>query len=280
MCPLSFLSGVGDYEQKNGYLCNMKLSFNIEYRAPFGQSLHVNIAYMGSDGHTRLQNLPMHTDDGVNWLLETTSVSFPHVEIVYMAYSYQVEDDNGKVMRREWNGVPRLYASDCTKDFIFLDKWRDISVQHYIYRWLKRPAAVLRNIPYFDKSVIFRVSAPQVESGFSVALLGGEPTLGRWNVQRYLTMYYVGDGDWMLSINAYAVALPLEYKYVVVDDSTHHVVEWERGMNRSIGPLKLESGQQIVAYGGNIRTQCRLICHDDFFNKDYVINHEIRELYI
>ena len=258
----------------------MKLSFNIEYRAPFGLSLHVHIAYIGTDGHVRFSNLPMHTDDGVAWTLETSSVSFPHVGVIYIAYHYQVEDDNGKVLRKEWNGVPRIYAPDITKDFIFLDMWRDISMQHYIYHWLKRPAAVLKNIPYFDKSVIFRVSAPQVGRGFSVALLGGEATLGRWNVQRYLPMYYVGDGDWMLSINAYALELPLEYKYVVVDDSTHHLVEWESGYNRRIGSLKLEPSQQIVVHGGNVRTRCRLVCHDDFFNKDNVINHEIRELYI
>lgn len=259
---------------------NMKMSFQIEYRAPFGQSMHLCVTYYNAEMHHRVHDLLMHTDDGNTWEVETSSMVLSHFPIAYVEYHYQVEDDHGKCIRKEWSGVPRVYAIDDSKNYIFQDQWRDLSLQHYLFRWTKRPLAYLKNIPFFDRSIVFRVSAPHIKSSQHVALLGSEGPLGAWNVKHPLPMHYIGDGDWMLSINAYAIRLPLEYKYVVVSDETHDVVEWEKGENRRTKIKRLEWGEQLVLYGGNLRTDCELVCHDDFFNKDNTITHEIRELYI
>lgn len=259
----------------------MKLNFNIKYRTPFGQSMHVWISYIDKDGHTRENNLLMRTDDGVAWMAETTGIVLAHAPIRYIAYVYQVEDDDGKVMRKEWNAVPRLFSLDVSRKYIFHDIWRDLSLQHYIY-----PASHLREVqsvssmPCFNRSVIFRVSAPQVADGFSLAVLGSEPSLGVWNEMRYLPMRYIGDGDWMLTINAYAMMFPFEFKYVVVDDTTHDIVEWERGDNRKADVVRLEDGEQLVVYGGNIRVKCELTYQDEMLGEKSVLKHEIRELYI
>ena len=93
-------------------------------------------------------------------------------------------------------------------------------------------------------------------------------------------MHYVGDGDWMLTINAYAMVFPFEFKYVVVDKATHDIVEWESGDNRKADVIRLEDGEQLVIYGGNIRTKCKLVYHDELLGIDDITNHEIRELYI
>lgn len=259
---------------------NMKMSFQIEYRAPFGQSLHLCVTYYNAEMHHRAHNLLMHTGDGSTWTVETSSMMLSHFPISYLEYHYQVEDDHGKCIRKEWSGVPRVYAIDDSKNYIFQDQWRDLSLQHYLFRWAKRPLAYLKNTPFFDRSIVFRVSAPHIKSYQRVALLGSEAPLGAWNVKHPLPMYYIGDGDWLLSINAYALRLPLEYKYVVINDETHDVVEWEKGENRQTKLKRLEWGEQLILHGGNLRTDCELVCHDDYFNKDNTIAHEIRELYI
>lgn len=263
------------------YLCIMKLNFSIRYQTPFGQSMHVCISYIDKAGHTRESNLLMHTDDGITWTAETTGIVFAHVPIRFLKYTYQVEDDRGKLMRREWNAVPRLFCLDVSRKYIFHDIWRDLSLQHYIFSATpSREVVPVSSMPCFNRSVIFRVSAPQVTDGFSVAVLGSEPSLGVWNEMRYLPMRYIGDGDWMLTINAYAMTFPFEFKYVVVDEKTHDIVEWESGDNRKAEVIRLEDGEQLVVYGGNLRTKCELTYHDEMLGENSVLKHEIRELYI
>ncbi len=259
----------------------MKLNFSIRYRTPFGQSMHVLIRYIDTDGHTRENDLLMHTDDGTLWQAETAGIVTAHAPIRYLVYAYQVEDDKGKVMRKEWSAVPRLIGLDTSRKYIFQDIWRDISLQHYIYpEKQQRETQPIGSMPYFNRSVIFRVSAPQVREGYSVAVLGSEPSLGVWNERRYLPMRYIGDGDWMLTINAYAMLFPFEFKYVMVDNATHDVVAWEIGANRKADVIRLENDEQLVVYGGNIRIPCELDFHDELLDHHDVMKNELRELYI
>lgn len=243
--------------------------------------MHVCIRYIDVEGHKRESNLLMRTDDGLLWQAETGGIVFAHEPIRFFVYYYQVEDDHGKVMRREWNAVPRIYSLDATRKYIFQDIWRDLSLQHYIYPVKqKRKPTKISAMPYFNRSVIFRVSAPQVRDDRSVAILGSEAALGVWNEKRYLPMHYIGDGDWMITINASAMEFPFEFKYVVVDNKTHDVVEWEHGANRKAQVKRLEEGEQLVIYGGNVRSMCALSFHDELLDEAHTQKHEIPELYI
>lgn len=259
----------------------MKLMFSIKYKTPFGQSMHVVVNYLAEDGRMRPSNLTMHTDDGLLWTAETTGLLQRHAPIKALAYTYRVEDDHGKVMRAEWDAVPRLYNIDTSRSYIFTDIWRDLSVHHYLYlSRQERMVTALSALPCFNRSVVFRVSAPQVREGYEVAVLGSEPSLGVWNERRYLPMRYIGNGDWMLTINAYAMTLPFEFKYVVVDQQTHDIAVWENGENRQTALKSLDDGQQLVVYGGNLRVPCELSFHDEWLDKESTIEYEIRELYI
>ena len=258
----------------------MKLSFKIEYRAPFGQSMHACIKYTTKDKHQYERNVLMHTDDGHLWQAETSGIMLNRPPIDWVTYYYQLEDNNGKVCRKEWTGVPRCFVLDESKNYIFQDIWRDLAISRYLFPLSKRPKTKIAAIPQFNRSVIFRVSAPQVEDTQCVALLGSEAILGRWNETRYLPLQYVGDGDWMLSINAEAIGIPFEFKYVIVDNQSHEVITWENGDNRTIGVDRLDDSDQLVVYGGNVRTPCKLVFHDELFNEDHTLNYEVRDLYI
>ena len=85
----------------------MKLRFTINYGTQWGESLHVVITYHSVDGTARVRNLLMTTDDGVYWSLETAAVESRQHPIATFSYHYQVEDAEGRVLRREWMGVPR-----------------------------------------------------------------------------------------------------------------------------------------------------------------------------
>jgi len=252
----------------------MKLKFSIQYHTAWGESLHVSIDFHSEDGTVRHQNLLMQTDDGEQWTLETSALMSRHHPLSYIQYRYQVEDADGQVLRKEWNMVPRIYHFDATKDYVFPDEWRDRPLPMHLYSAAYQTTAhsslnvqlstfnVQRStfnvqplrLPLFRRTILFRVSAPQLKSGQTVAVCGSHPAIGSWNTSRYLPMEYAGDGDWMLTVNAQGWLMPIEYKYVIVDGATHELVAWEEGDNRVIGDgcLVME-GQVLVLYGGHLR---------------------------
>lgn len=124
------------------------------------------------------------------------------------------------------------------------------------------------------------MSAPHVDDNHSVAILGSDPVLGDWNEAHYLLLHYIGDGDWALSINAQALKLPFSFKYVVVDNETRDVVEWESGWNRELDVDEIKNGMQLVIYGGNVRTKALLTYSDELLGEQHSIEHEISDLYI
>ena len=245
----------------------MKLKFTIQYGTQWGESLHVVVSYLSLDGTKKTANLLMLTDDGTQWSLETSAVESRQHPIESFSYHYQVEDEDGHVIRREWTMIPRIYHFDTSKNYVLSDLWRDLPIQYHLYssayittKGLARDEQVKPiRVPLYRKTIIFRVSAPQLIKGQSLAIVGSHPALGDWNAARYLRMEYLGQHDWMLSVNVDAVLLPLEYKYVVIDDATNSLVAWEEGDNRTTDGLlppdvsAVPDGTVLVAYGENLR---------------------------
>lgn len=251
----------------------MKLRFSIQYGTQWGENLHVVIHFISTDGTIKRNNLLMTTDDGSYWSLETAALASAQHPIASFTYYYQVEDGDGQVIRREWTQVPRSYPFDASKSYIFPDQWRDIPLQHHLYSRACRITNHMAvdeqvqpiRMPLYRKTLLFRVSAPQLAKGQSVAIIGSHPTLGDWNPTRYLRMEYLGQCEWMLSANVDAILLPLEYKYVIIDDQTNELVTWEEGDNRrvelnvglSTPDSQLRDGSVLVLYGETLRVKER-----------------------
>ena len=164
--------------------------------------------------------------------------------------------------------IPRIYHFDATKDYVFPDEWRDRPLPMHLYSSAYQTTVhghqgeqveALR-LPLFRRTIIFRVSAPQLKAGQMVAVCGSHPAIGSWNTSRYLPMEYAGNGECLLTVNAQGWLLPIEYKYVVVDGHTHELMAWEEGDNRSV-PVSsadgstndIPDGQVLVLFGGHLR---------------------------
>lgn len=226
----------------------MTLRFTIHYRTAWGESLHVVIGYGCRDGRQRWQNLPMQTTDGDLWTLETQVMESRHQAVESFAYYYQVENaalatddavpsalDETTVVRKEWNQVKRNYAFDRTKDYVLADCWRDVPPIwcEAMLNDYGRMTDVLR-LPVYRKTVFLRVAAPQLSADEWLAVCGNHPSMGEWNPQRYLSMTYVGNYEWLLSLNVDNIGLPIYYKYVVIDRATKQLKRWEDGDDRCI----------------------------------------------
>ena len=165
--------------------------------------------------------------------------------------------------------IPRTYYFDSSKNYVLTDLWREVPLHDHLYSNAYRATAHLpiengveaRRVPLYRKTILFRVSAPQLQQGQSVAILGSHPALGSWNAARYLRMEPIGCCEWLLSVNVDVILLPIEYKYVVVDDKTHSLLAWEEGDNRIVNGLvsetspdaQLRDGTVMVVYGEALR---------------------------
>ena len=249
----------------------MKLKFTIQYGTQWGQNLYVLITYRSADGTERSSRLMMLTSDGWQWEVETSALVSRQHPITSFSYFYQVEDADGNVLRREWNAVPRTYYFDSSKNYILADQWRDVPLQYHLYsnaylttsHFQRDEEVQALRVPLYRKTVIFRVSAPQLQKGQSLAIIGSHPAIGSWNTARYLKMEYIGRYDWLLSVNVDAILLPIEYKYVIIDDATHALLEWEEGDNRTTDgmlppdQMVIPDGSVLVAYGESLRIKER-----------------------
>lgn len=249
----------------------MKLKFTIQYGTQWGQNLYVMITYRSADGTEKSNRLMMLTSDGLQWEVETAALVSRQHPITSFSYFYQVEDADGNVLRKEWNAVPRAYYFDASKSYVLADQWRDVPLQYHLYsnaylttaRFQRDEEVQALRVPLYRKTIIFRVSAPQLQKGQSLAIIGNHPAIGSWNTARYLKMEYIGRYDWLLSVNVDAILLPIEYKYVIVDDNTHALLEWEEGDNRTTDGLLppdqnvIPDGTVLVAYGGSLRIKER-----------------------
>ena len=135
----------------------MKLRFNIHYNTEWGQAMHVLVNYKTSDGRLHEQDLMMQTEDGGLWWLDVVLMESRQRRIVQIEYVYQVEDASQRVLRREWNQVKRLYATDNTKTFCFTDLWRDVPLNYHLYTYIHRRYAKgveAVALPLFRKTIV------------------------------------------------------------------------------------------------------------------------------
>ena len=242
------------------YLCTMKLKFSIHYNTEWGQSIHVFIRYRTNDGREHANDWLMQTQDGVWWYLETALMESRQRTVTSFTYEYLLKDKEGRVLRHELNRLPRTYHADATKSFVFPDQWRDVPLHAYLYSKARNvgreePEVINHNalsLPLFRKTIIFSVAAPQLRKGEYVALVGSHPAIGSLNPTRYLRMTYQGGFVWRLSVNMVGIQLPLEYKYVVIDEKTNQLRDWEGGENRVIQHEEVNDGEVLVLDGGSL----------------------------
>lgn len=111
----------------------MKISFNIHYATLWGQHIEVAVVYHISDGKSRYYRLPLNTEDGALWTLETSVMESRQRSILSVEYVYQLVDADQQVLRVEWNKVPRLFAYDSSQNYVFYDQWRDTPLHEHLY---------------------------------------------------------------------------------------------------------------------------------------------------
>ena len=231
----------------------MKLHFSVEYHTEWGQQVCVQITRHCRGGKDIVELIHLDTQDGFVWKGEafynnTDTQSFTYLYIIY---------EGDVVLRREWDLVPRTFNASLNKVFIFSDSWRDVPLCNHMYSSAYtfingRQPSSLAPFAYFDKTIVFRIQAPQLHSGQILALTGSIPQLGTWEPRYSLRMTRIGINEWGISISADGIYAPFEYKYVVLDEATGELVTWEESDNRRTPAYNIESGRVVALSDNNL----------------------------
>ncbi len=211
----------------------MKLHFKQVYRTAWGQDIRVRIKVERRRGSEMVYTQGLETTDGLNWEGE---VVLHEKDATSFSYTYFVAAGD-EVVRHEWDGVPRTFQYAQEKTFLLQDFWRDIPYLSHLYSSaysycvthtpMGRP-----EISYYERTLLFRIHAPQLKQGQQLALVGSLPQLGGWVPEHALRMNRGGTHEWCLALSAAGLQFPFEYKYVVVDEKSGELLFWEDGENR------------------------------------------------
>ena len=244
----------------------MKLRFRLQYKTKWGESLWIALKVKNAASMKNIKTFSqrMTTDDGECWTGEMVLIEKRGTPFLWFQYEYMVMSDDGTtVIRREWNVVKRCLPCDGEHDYVMNDCWRDVPLMAHLYSSAcsvtnhhidvaSDEQQPLRQ-PLYRKTLFFSISAPQIKKGQSIAVCGSHPALGGWNPTRYMKMSYAGRTVWSLTMNVDSLFSDMEYKFVVVDDNTHQLLQWEGGDNHAVDVSEMRDGEVMLLDGGILR---------------------------
>ena len=227
----------------------MRITFNIDYRTNWGESLYIcgDIPELG--GGDQQKALPMRLVGAENWSIDV-EISAKTKDFNYY---YIVKPENA-ARRFEW-GVPHQYRiGKGVKLSVVNDRWQDMPkdkpyyssafVDGMLYRSCKDQALSA------EKGVLnIRVAAPMIQPDEILALAGEGDALGNWDVKQAIRMNDANFPEWEANIDINLLKDAFEYKFVILKKDTSEVVAWEMCNNRRLELAPYKGYEYVVVSG-------------------------------
>ena len=227
----------------------MRITFNIDYRTNWGESLYIcgDIPELG--GGDQQKALPMRLVGAENWSIDV-EISAKTKDFNYY---YIVKPENA-AWRFEW-GVPHQYRiGKGVKLSVVNDRWQDMPkdkpyyssafVDGMLYRSCKDQALSA------EKGVLnIRVAAPMIQPDEILALAGEGDALGNWDVKQAIRMNDANFPEWEANIDINLLKDAFEYKFVILKKDTSEVVAWEMCNNRRLELAPYKGYEYVVVSG-------------------------------
>lgn len=228
----------------------MNIRFSVEYRTEYGQELMLHLSESGSGGLKTAVEYRMHTDDGQTWHCDIQK-DWPLGTV--LSYYYSVER-GGTTERQEWLVVPhRLELTAGGTSYRVYDHWSDLPEDSFLYSsavsdCLMEARLSVPPVTRFVRTVRLRVRAPQLRKGQRLCVVGQQPALGQWKMERAVPMTEHAVGEWMADIDVSRLyGSQMELKFVAVEGNDFSKSVWESGDNRTV-TLPLMSDGEVVVY--------------------------------
>ncbi len=231
----------------------MTVTFHIAYKTKWGERLFITGS--GAElGHNNIHSAKeMHYYDQDEWRLSVSFVSPPEK----IKYSYFVEDENGYRIFENRSFKHHVTAKKESLSYDVYDCWLTEPHDRTLYTsaFTKNIFArydeknIKEKIHNLKQTVTIRLYAPQIKPDQVVAITGNQNFLGNWMPEKAKLLSGESFPEWYIEFEADKIALPLEYKFIVLNKHTKHVSYWEEGSNRIVKTKWTESSSEIIISG-------------------------------
>ena len=248
----------------------MKLTLKLRYRTAFGQSLLVTGSHplLGAGNAARAVPLAYLNEDFWQVTLSFPRASGPKSGI---SYNYVLRQPDSSTVT-DWGNdhglSPELFSEE---EVIVVDSWNAAGspenafytepFKEILLRDQRRSgvSAERRQLETGGQKVrrsaetplhTFKVKAPLLARGQTLALLGNVDALGNWETTKpVLLNRTTGENHLSACVNLSGAAFPIEYKYGVFDTERNSFVAYERGNNRCLDEPHV-AGRRIIVDDG------------------------------
>ena len=226
----------------------MKLQFNLLYQTTFGEVLMLNI--LPSDEAKKPVQHKMITLDGLHWTVDITMTAKPET---FIDYYYSVMNGDTE-MRHEWLAEPHRLEFSAVKGvrYTVYDHWIDIPEDAYMYssaftECVNARKRALSTKTESARTVRLKVRAPQLRNGEHLAIVGADPLLGDWELDKALPMTEHEYHEWVISIDAGKLqSSRMEFKFFIENEKEKVPAVWENSDNRTVDLPEIQDGEVIV----------------------------------
>ena len=213
----------------------IKIRFEVVYTTRFGQAIFISgehpvLGASSTDKAPALQYI-----DHQKWAVELEflkdSLQNGHIE-----YSYIIRYEDGNLS----SSAPyQLTLPSNVAQLTVRDAWNAPGFMENVYltdamQAFNVEAPIPKTTSRKKFSHRFLISAPPLEEGQAVCLIGDNKELGGWDPAKALPMIPAGRGQWSINVNFKGTALNGCYKYGVYDLSAKTLLQYEAGANREI----------------------------------------------
>ncbi len=192
----------------------------------------------------------MITLDGLHWTVDITMTAKPET---FIDYYYSVMNGDTE-MRHEWLAEPHRLEFSAVKGvrYTVYDHWIDIPEDAYMYssaftECVNARKRALSTKTESARTVRLKVRAPQLRNGEHLAIVGADPLLGDWELDKALPMTEHEYHEWVISIDAGKLqSSRMEFKFFIENEKEKVPAVWENSDNRTVDLPEIQDGEVIV----------------------------------
>ena len=228
----------------------MKITFNITFHTVWGQKICIIGSIPELGGWSMALSKEMHYMGGGNWSLDvqvpdnTRSVQYRYFLNVNETQSFE-----------EWETPHEISLDPSVRHYTLYDVWQAYPENKAFYSsaftksLFAHPVNTFGNATCSNRKLVIRVSAPRIEMNQCLAITGNQDYVGNWDPSKALMLSCHNFPEWYIELDANQIKYPFEYKFIVLDAKTHHIICWEKDDNRLLCLIPQEEGETVIVSG-------------------------------
>lgn len=227
----------------------MNISFNIDYRTNWGESVYVtgNIPELGNGDLTKAVKMTLSGDQ--SWSADIEVADGTHD----FEYAYVVRHENG-FTKREWGHAHSFIRARASKFYEIFDRWQDQPWDKPYYstaftECICHRVARDKRLQPKNGVLSIEVAAPMVGSDQVLAISGDCEGLGGWDPAKAIEMNDADFPNWRVNLDMSTLDTPFDYKFLILNKTTRAVVAWEGGDNRRFAITPARKNEVLVVAG-------------------------------